>query len=78
MDTLARLQAATALAPYNPTWEALVPTPTVEFWFDFASNYSYQSVMRIEAAAVRLGVRVVWKPFLLGPSFQSLGWASSP
>lgn len=68
----------TKLTPYNATWEALVPTPTVEFWFDFASNYSYPSVMRIEAAALRQGVSVVWKPFLLGPIFQSLGWASSP
>ncbi|WP_455275306.1 DsbA family protein [Ralstonia thomasii] len=68
----------TELTPYNATWEALVPTPTVEFWFDFASNYSYPSVMRIEAAALRQGVSVVWKPFLLGPIFQSLGWASSP
>ncbi|WP_296226436.1 2-hydroxychromene-2-carboxylate isomerase [Ralstonia sp. UBA689] len=68
----------TKFTPYNATWEALVPTPTVEFWFDFASNYSYPSVMRIEAAALRQGVSVVWKPFLLGPIFQSLGWASSP
>lgn len=68
----------TKLTPYNATWEALVPTSTVEFWFDFASNYSYPSVMRIEAAALRQGVSVVWKPFLLGPIFQSLGWASSP
>ena len=78
MDTLARPQITTPPAPYNATWETLVPVPTVEFWFDFASNYSYLSVMRIEAAAVQLGVRVAWKPFLLGPIFQSLGWASSP
>lgn len=64
--------------PYNATWEPLVPAPTVEFWFDFASNYSYLSVMRIEAAAVRLGVRTAWKPFLLGPIFQSFGWNNSP
>ncbi|MGN5353539.1 2-hydroxychromene-2-carboxylate isomerase [Ralstonia sp. L16] len=79
MDALARPQtAAPEPAAYNATWEALVPAPAVEFWFDFASNYSYLSVMRIEAAAAQLGVRVVWKPFLLGPIFQSLGWASSP
>ncbi|KHK58352.1 DSBA oxidoreductase [Ralstonia sp. A12] len=64
--------------PYNATWEALVPTPTIEFWFDFASNYSYLSVMRIEAAATRLDVRIGWKPFLLGPIFQSFGWSNSP
>ncbi|OCS49140.1 2-hydroxychromene-2-carboxylate isomerase [Ralstonia pickettii] len=78
MDTLARPQTAPRHAAYNATWEPLVPAPTVEFWFDFASNYSYLSVMRIEAAAVQLGVQVAWKPFLLGPIFQSLGWASSP
>jgi hypothetical protein len=34
------------------------PAPLIEFWFEFGSNYSYPSVMRIEAAAARLGVRV--------------------
>lgn len=50
----------------------------IEFWFEFASNYSYLSVMRIEAAAAERGVTVRWKPFLLGPIFRSLGWSTSP
>jgi 2-hydroxychromene-2-carboxylate isomerase len=50
----------------------------LEFWFEFASNYSYLSVMRIEAVAARLGVELRWRPFLLGPIFQSLGWNNSP
>ncbi|MDN0075572.1 2-hydroxychromene-2-carboxylate isomerase [Crenobacter sp. SG2303] len=50
----------------------------IEFWFEFASTYSYLSVMRIEDAAARHGVTVIWKPFLLGPIFKSLGWDSSP
>ncbi len=50
----------------------------IEFWFEFASNYSYLSVMRIEAAASERGVAVRWKPFLLGPIFRSLGWSTSP
>jgi 2-hydroxychromene-2-carboxylate isomerase len=50
----------------------------VEIWFEFASNYSYLSVMRIEALAEKHGVTVVWQPFLLGPIFQSFGWNSSP
>jgi len=50
----------------------------IEFWFEFGSNYSYLSVMRIEEAAVRHGVAVAWKPFLLGPIFKSFGWESSP
>ena len=50
----------------------------IEFWFEFASNYSYLSVMRIEEAARRLGVRIIWKPFLLGPIFRALGFETSP
>ncbi|MBF5040832.1 2-hydroxychromene-2-carboxylate isomerase [Aggregicoccus sp. 17bor-14] len=50
----------------------------LEFWFDFGSNYSYLSVMRIEQAAARQGVQVRWRPFLLGPIFKALGWETSP
>jgi 2-hydroxychromene-2-carboxylate isomerase len=50
----------------------------IEFWFEFGSNYSYLSVMRIEAAAARFDLTVRWKPFLLGPIFRSLGWSTSP
>lgn len=53
-------------------------TPQIEFWFDFGSNYSYLATMRIDALAARHGVRVLWKPFLLGPVFKSFGWSSSP
>lgn len=51
---------------------------TVEFWFDFASNYSYPSIMRIEAEAARRGANVVWRPILLGAIFRSFGWNTSP
>jgi 2-hydroxychromene-2-carboxylate isomerase len=50
----------------------------IELWFDFASVYSYLSVMRIEALAQSSRVAVLWKPFLLGPIFKSLGWTTSP
>jgi 2-hydroxychromene-2-carboxylate isomerase len=50
----------------------------IEFWFEFGSNYSYLSVMRIEEAAARHGVAVRWRPFLLGPIFKALGWETSP
>jgi 2-hydroxychromene-2-carboxylate isomerase len=53
------------------------PTP-IEFWYEFASTYSYLSVMRIEQAAASLGVAVEWRPFLLGPIFKSFGWSNSP
>lgn len=50
----------------------------LEFWFDFGSNYSYLSTMRIEAEAAAHGIAVRWRPFLLGPIFRSFGWKSSP
>ncbi|WP_322008825.1 2-hydroxychromene-2-carboxylate isomerase [Paraburkholderia sp. J12] len=53
-------------------------SPALEFWFDLASNYSYLSVMRIEAAAQRAGVAVAWRPFLLGPILEALGWEGPP
>jgi 2-hydroxychromene-2-carboxylate isomerase len=53
------------------------PLP-IEFWFEFASNYSYLSVMRIEQEAARLRVPIRWRPFLLGPIFKSFGWSTSP
>ena len=52
--------------------------PAIDFWFEFASSYSYLSVMRIEKLAAAAGVKVRWRPFLLGPVFLSLGWNDSP
>lgn len=54
------------------------PVAEIDFWFEFGSNYSYLSCMRIEAAAAASGVRINWQPFLLGPIFRSLGWETSP
>lgn len=54
------------------------PRPTLDLWFDFGSNYSYLSVMRIEDEAAAHGIGIRWQPFLLGPIFRSFGWASSP
>lgn len=52
---------------------------TLEFWFDFASTYSYPAAMRIEDAAARAGVALHWRPFLLGPIFnEQLGIRDSP
>lgn len=50
----------------------------VDFWFEFASTYSYLSAMRIEQAATAKGVTVNWQPFLLGPIFADQGWTTSP
>lgn len=52
--------------------------PLLEFWYDFASTYSYLAAMRIEAAAEEAGVTLVWRPFLLGPIFAAQGWSTSP
>ncbi len=53
-------------------------TTTLEFWFDFASTYSYPAAMRIETLAQTAGLQVAWKPFLLGVIFKQQGWDSSP
>ena len=50
----------------------------IEFWFDFGSNYSYLSMMRIRRAAAAANLRLELKPFMLGPIFKSLGWETSP
>ena len=50
----------------------------MEFWYEFASSYSYLSVMRIEGLATDAGVDVQWRPFLLGPVFLAMGWNDSP
>ncbi len=51
---------------------------TLEFWFEFASTYSYPAAMRVEAAARDRGVPLAWRPFLLGPIFKAQGWNDSP
>ncbi len=58
--------------------EAQLNIRPIEFWFDFASTYSYLSVMRIAALASKAHVPLVWRPFLLGPIFQKQGWHDSP
>lgn len=50
----------------------------IEFWYEFASTYSYPAAMRIEKAAETAGVSVRWRPFLLGPINKKQGWDDSP
>jgi 2-hydroxychromene-2-carboxylate isomerase len=52
--------------------------PKLEFWYDFASTYSYLSAMRIEALAAAAGVEIAYRPFLLGPIFKAQGLDTSP
>jgi 2-hydroxychromene-2-carboxylate isomerase len=49
-----------------------------QFWFDFASTYSYPAAMRIESVALSHRVDVEWNAFLLGPVFKAQGWNDSP
>jgi 2-hydroxychromene-2-carboxylate isomerase len=51
----------------------------IEFWYEFASTYSYPAAMRIEAMAADAGVAIAWRPFLLGPLFhEQQGLTDSP
>jgi 2-hydroxychromene-2-carboxylate isomerase len=52
--------------------------PVLDFWFDFASTYSYLAAMRIGPLAQKAAVRVHFRPFLLGPIFKAQGWSTSP
>ena len=50
----------------------------LEFWFEFASTYSYVAAEEIEAMADAARIEVAWRPFLLGPIFADQGWRDSP
>jgi 2-hydroxychromene-2-carboxylate isomerase len=51
---------------------------TLDFYYEFASTYSYLSVARVEAVADEASVAIRWKPFLLGPIFRAQGLETSP
>ena len=51
---------------------------TAEFWYEFASTYSYPAAMRVAGLAEARSVRLGWRPFLLGPIFAEYGWRDSP
>lgn len=50
----------------------------IEFWFDFASTYSYPTAMRIEHLVAQKNLKIIWRPFLLGVIFNKQGWNDSP
>ena len=51
----------------------------LDFWFEFASSYSYVAAMRVEQECAASGIEARWKPFLLGPLFaEQLGIRDSP
>ena len=45
----------------------------IQFWFEFASTYSYPAAMRIEAAAAARGVAVEWKRVPAGTDLPEPG-----
>jgi len=49
-----------------------------EFWYEFASTYSYPAAMRVASLAEARGVTIAWRPFLLGSIFATQGWRDSP
>ena len=49
-----------------------------DFWYEFASTYSYPAAMRVASLAQGRGVSVRWRPFLLGPMFAAPGWRDLP
>ena len=50
----------------------------LEFWYDFASTYSYLTAMRIEELAAAADVEIAYRAFLLGPIFKAQGLTTSP
>lgn len=50
----------------------------LDFFYEFASTYSYPAAMRIDDLALDYDVEVSWRPFLLGPIFKAQGWDTSP
>lgn len=53
-------------------------TPQLDFWFEYASTYSYPAAMRVERVAAAHGCKVRYRPLLLGPIFRAQGWNDSP
>lgn len=50
----------------------------IDFWFEFASTYSYPAAMRVEKLASHHGIGVNWRPFLLGAVFREQGLSDTP
>jgi 2-hydroxychromene-2-carboxylate isomerase len=51
--------------------EASTKPAAIEFWYEFASPYSYVAAGRIEGLAAEERLGIDWRPFLLGPIFKT-------
>jgi 2-hydroxychromene-2-carboxylate isomerase len=50
----------------------------IEFWYEFASPYSYLAAARIERCVAGRPLSLDWRPFLLGPIFRQRSHDPSP
>ncbi len=46
--------------------------PTIEFFYDYSSPWTYFACTRIEDLCARNGAELVWKPFLVGGVFNKV------
>lgn len=51
---------------------------SVSFFFDFSSPFAYLASTQIESVAARHGAVVIYKPFLLGALFKTIGTPNVP
>ena len=52
--------------------------PTLHFWYDFSSPFSYLASTQIERVAARNNANLVWRPMLLGALFREIGTPNVP
>lgn len=52
--------------------------PALEFWFDFASTYSFLASQRIASKAAEVGAEIRYRPFMLGVVLRERGWQANP
>ncbi|MCC9625540.1 2-hydroxychromene-2-carboxylate isomerase [Thalassospira sp. MA62] len=45
----------------------------VVFYFDFSSPYGYLAADRMDAFEARIGIPVIWRPFMIGAAFKQTG-----
>lgn len=60
--------------PFSP---AAAPT-TLHYYFDFSSPFAYLGATQARRIASELGANLVWRPFLLGGLFRTIGTSDVP
>lgn len=45
----------------------------VRFYFDFSSPYGYLAAERMDEFETRAGVKIIWRPFMIGAAFKQTG-----